>query len=190
MKHYSIDSSASQKGCHIWFSNRHHKTPLTPPVPGAALPSKRSHSAVQTVHLPFRTLSPSTRFVNVDKYMYIINIKDTKMRHMPQQNVLSCSKLTMLSENHLQNLIFLNIFSHCRIVYKIDISFQYLFNKYQLGAADQKFCVTEVFFWTGFNAEHTHVPLSVFEQNYTGIGNSYLLTASLRKQILFTLIIL
>lgn len=109
---------------------------------------------------------------------------------MLQQNVLSCSKLTMLSENHLQNLIFLNIFSHCRIVYKIDISFQYLFNKYQLGAADQKFCVTEVFFWTGFNAEHTHVPLSVFEQNYTRIGNSYLLTASLRKQILFTLIIL
>lgn len=161
------------------------------PVPLAVLLSKCSNSTVQVLHLHFRTLSPGTRFVKVDKYMYIINIKDIKMRHMLQQNVLSHTNLVMLwgSSSEWQNLIFLNIFSSCR-KYKIDILFQYLCNKHQLGAADQKFCVTEACFWTGFSAEHTHVPLSVFQQNYTGIGNSYLLTASLRKQILFTLIIL
>lgn len=72
------------------------KRPSTAPVPVAVLLSKCSNSTAQIVYLHFRTLSPSTWFVEVDKYMYIINIKDTKMRHMLQQNVLSHSKLAML----------------------------------------------------------------------------------------------
>lgn len=39
------------------------------------------------------------RFVQVDKYVYIVNIKDIKMRCMLQYNVLTTSKLTVLWES-------------------------------------------------------------------------------------------
>lgn len=54
------------------------QTPQNPPatVPGAVLFSKCSKATAQILYLHFRTLSPSTRFVHVDKYVYIVNIQD------------------------------------------------------------------------------------------------------------------
>lgn len=84
----------------VRFSNTDtKKCPPTTTVPVAVLLCKCSNATVQILYLHFRTLSPSMRFVQVDKYVYIVNIKDIKMRYMLQYNVLTTSKLTVLWES-------------------------------------------------------------------------------------------